>query len=156
MKDIKDYEGLYAITSCGKVWSHRSQKFLKPNTNRYGYEYVILSIGNERKTLSIHKLVAEAYIPNPENKPQVNHKDEIKTHNYVGNLEWATAAENINYGTRTQRTQKPVYCVELDKTYNGVREAARELGLNHPLISKVCKGKALTTGGYHFRYVEEE
>lgn len=153
MRDIKGYEGLYAVTSCGKVWSYRSQKFLKSNINRGGYEYVVLSVGDERKTLTIHKLVAEAYIPNPLGLPQINHKDEDKTHNYLNNLEWCDAAYNMNYGSRTEKTQKKIYCVELDRTFNGLREAARELNLHHNLISRCCQGKQKTTGGYHWRYV---
>ena len=156
MKDIKGYEGLYAVTEEGQVWSYRSNKFLSSKYNRYGYEQVILSNKGEQKTLSVHKLVAEAYIPNPDNKPQVNHKDENKANNNINNLEWVTAKENMNYGTRTQRTQKSVYCVELDKTFNGIREAAKELNLHSTNITKVCKGKQKTTGGYHWRYVENE
>lgn len=155
MKDIQGYEGLYAITSCGKVWSYRSKKFLKSRINRSGYEYVILSVHNQQKTLTMHRLVAEAYIPNPEGKTQINHKDEIKTHNWINNLEWVTAKENINYGTRTQKTRKRVYCVELDRVFDGVRVAAQELGLHHNHISYCCNGKLNTTGGYHWRYADE-
>ena len=155
MKDIKGYEGLYAITSCGKVWSYRRQKFLKTQVNRCGYEYVILQSNNKQKTVTVHRLVAEAYIPNPENKPQVNHKDENKQNNCVNNLEWMTAKENMNYGTRTQRTRKKVYCVELDRVFDGVRVAARELGIAHNHISYCCNGKQKSAKGYHFRYADE-
>lgn len=155
MKDIKNYEGLYAITSCGKVWSYRGQKFLKSRNNRYGYEYVVLCVGGERKTLVVHRLVAEAYIPNPLGLPQVNHKDENKNHNYINNLEWCDAKYNMNYGTRSQRTRKKIYCIELEKVFDGVRVAAEELGLNHPNISACLKGKQKTCGGYHWRYEED-
>ena len=103
MKDIVGYEGLYAITSCGKVWSYRAKKFMKLHTDRYGYQELILQKDGVRKHYKVHRLVAEAYIPNPDNKEQVNHKDEVKSHNWVNNLEWATCKENINYGTRTER-----------------------------------------------------
>ena len=105
-----------------------------------------------RKVYFIHRLVADAYIPNPDHKPQVNHKDEDKTHNYINNLEWMTAKENINYGTRTQRTFKAVYCVELDKTFDSIREAERQTNISHGNISSCCKGKLNTAGGYHWRY----
>ena len=154
MKDIKGYENLYGITSCGRVWSYKSKRFLKPQDNK-GYLRVELHKDGVAKKYSIHRLVAEAYIPNPEGKEQVNHKDEIKTHNWVGNLEWATAAENTNYGTRNQRVSKAVYCVELDRTFPSQSNAARELGLYPNNISRCCNGSLKTTGGYHWRFVNE-
>lgn len=102
MKDITNYEGLYAITSCGKVWSYKSKKFLKPYFNG-GYASVALSKNGKLTYPLVHRLVAEAYISNPDNLPQVNHKDEDKAHNCVNNLEWCDATYNNNYGTRTSR-----------------------------------------------------
>ena len=158
MKDIKGYEGLYAITSCGKVWSYRAQKFLKPVDNRFGYLKV--GLWKEEKTESrfIHRLVAEAYIPNPENKTDVNHKNEIKTDNYVNNLEWTTHKENINYGTRNARVAEknsiPVYCEELNTVFPSAIEAARQLDLDQGSITKCCKGARKTCGSYHWRYIQ--
>lgn len=103
MKDIPGYEGLYAITSCGKVWSYRRKMFLKPTPDKEGYLNVWLSNHCERKAFKVHRLVAQAYIPNPDDKRCVNHKDEDKTHNWVNNLCWMTDFENCNYGTRNQR-----------------------------------------------------
>lgn len=156
MKDIKNYEGLYAITSCGKVWSYRRKKFLAPRDDKDGYQRVNLCKDGQQKTFFIHRLVAEAYIPNPDNKPQINHKDEVKTNNYLNNLEWATSKENVNYGTRNERSAKsrsiPVYCVELDKVFSSMKEGAQALGLQPGNISACCAGRAKTTGGYHWRY----
>ena len=87
MKDIKGYEGLYAITSCGKVRSYRRKKFLCPNTSVDGYVRVGLHKNGKTKTIEIHRLVAEAYIPNPEGLPQVNHKNENPSDNNLENLE---------------------------------------------------------------------
>ena len=105
MVDIKNYEGLYAITSCGMVWSYRKQRFLKPyNTGRY--LVVELFKNGCGKQFKIHRLVAEAYLPNPYNLPCVNHKDEVKTHNWINNLEWCDYSYNINYGTRNKRVSQ--------------------------------------------------
>ena len=159
MKDIKGYEGLYAITSCGKVWSYKSQKFLKLTDDGRGYLIVSLCKGGKGKAFRVHRLVAETYIPNPNNLPEVNHKDEVKINNCINNLEWCDSKYNNNYGTRTTRSaekrRKPVYCVELDKVFDSMSAAAAELGLKVSAISLCCKGERLkTTGGYHFRYAE--
>ena len=153
MKDIKDYKGEYAITRDGKVWSYKRKKFLKPRLVG-GYHQVVLCKDGKKKDLYIHRLVAEAYIPNPDNLPQVNHKDEDKSNNCVENLEWCDAKYNINYGTRTKKISKPVYCEELDRTFKSQVEAARELGLKQCNIVSCCKGRYKTTGGYHWRYAE--
>ena len=158
MKDIKGYEGLYAITSCGKVWSYKSQKFLSQRKNHDGYLLVNLYKNGTMKAYSVHRLVAEAYIPNPENKTEINHKDENKEHNWLSNLEWTTHKENVNHGTRNTRASKktfaPVYCIELDKTFSSATEAMRQLGIYSANISKCCKGQLKTCGGYHWRYVQ--
>ena len=172
MVDIKGYEGLYAITSCGKVWSYRRNKFMKNIPAKDGYLKITLCKNGKPRTYQVHRLVAEAYIPNPEGKPQVNHLDEVKTHNWVGNLEWATAKENINYGTRNERVaetlkakgcspyggkaKKPVYCVELDRVFDSTCQAAKELKLDQGSISKCCNGKLKTCGKKHFRFYQEE
>ena len=155
MRDVVGYEGLYAITSCGKVWSYKRQKFLKPEVLENGYLRVALWKDGQKERFRVHRLVAEAYIPNPEGKEQVNHKDEDKTNNCINNLEWMTHKENINYGTRTERTRKPVYCVELDKIFESLSQAAEELGLNVGNISNCCSGRGKTAGGYHWERVEE-
>lgn len=157
MKDIPGYEGLYAVTSCGKVWSYRKKMFLKPYKVGKGYLKVDLRKGEGRDQRSIHRLVAEAYIPNPDGLETVNHIDENKENNSVLNLEWMSRADNIRYGTRSQRSaesrKKPIYCVELDTTFASVSEAAEQLNLNAGNVSNVLKGRYKTTGGYHFKYV---
>lgn len=147
MKDIQGYEGMYAVTSCGKVYSYRNKKFLKPQRVG-GYLQVRLYKDGEQKNYYIHRLVAEAYLPNPEGFSQVNHKDENKENNALPNLEWCTNEYNNNYGSHS----KPVFCIELNRTFTGARAAARELGLIQPSITKCCNGKLKTTGGFHFRY----
>jgi hypothetical protein len=143
MKDIKGYEGLYAITSCGKVWSYRRKKFLSPADNGHGYLHVVLRKNGVNKHYRVHRLVAEAYIPNPENKSAVNHKDEIRNHNWVGNLEWATAKENINYSSPAgkPKTFSKVRCIETDTIYKNCADAERETNIHRYSINNVLNGK---------------
>ena len=149
IKGFEDFKG-YAITSCGKVWSFKTNRFLKPNKNNKGYLQVWLTNGNGYgKTVSIHRLVALAYIPNPNNLETVDHIDNCKEHNYINNLQWMTREEN-----NSKSKSKAVYCVELDKVFESGAAAAKELGLHKSKISLVCNGKRNKTGGYHFKFVE--
>lgn len=181
-KDIKDYKGFYQVSDCGRVRSlerdiyypngtvhHLKEKVLAFNLDRGGYQYVSLSLNGKIKSIKVHRLVAEAFIPNPENKPQVNHKNEIKTDNSVENLEWCDAGYNVNYGTRNERMvqnrrypklgnhpkAKQVFCEELNKTFDCVKRAEEELGIWGTSIIKVCKEKGKTAGGFHWRYANE-
>lgn len=153
MKDIKDYEGLYAITSCGKVWSYKSGKFLKPIPDRDGYLKVNLYKDDNMRTFLVHRLVAIAYVPNPNGLPEVNHLDEVKNHDWVSNLEWCEHIDNLNYGTRNERAsaslkgrenkkssapKKKVYCFELDMAFNSQSEASKQTGVSQADISKCC------------------
>lgn len=99
-KDIKGYEGLYQVSDKGRVWSVRKQKIIKASENSCGYMKITLIAKNgKKKEERIHRLVAIAFIPNPNNYPQVNHKDEDKTNNCVENLEWCTARYNTLYSS---------------------------------------------------------
>jgi hypothetical protein len=113
VKDIPGFEGLYAVTSCGKVWSYRRKKFLKPYVECGGYLKVSLCKGGKREQFKVHRLVAQAYIPNPLGLPQVNHISENKTENHMNNLEWISHADNCRYSFN-----KAIYCVELDKEFS--------------------------------------
>ena len=109
MKDITGYEGRYAITSCGRVWSYKHKKFLKNCLDpRTGYYQVCLyKNGTKEHAIHlVHRLVAQTYLDNPNGYSCVNHKDEDKSHNYLGNLEWCTHYYNNNYGTRNSRISK--------------------------------------------------
>ena len=108
MKDIKGYEGLYAITSCGKVWSYRAKRFLKPQKGSNNYLFVSLCKDGVHKHYRIHRLVAETYLPNPAGLPQVSHIDETRDNNCVNNLCWSTAKDNNNMPLRLQRHSKRI------------------------------------------------
>ena len=152
MKDIKGYEGLYAVTSCGKIWSYRNKKFLKPSKDEGGYLRVNLYKNGNCENKKIHRLVAEAYIPNPNNYDTVDHIDFNTTNNYVNNLQWMSRNENC----RKQRSVRKIYCFENEKIYESQAQAAKELGLDQGNISRVCRGIFKQTGGYHFKFVIEE
>lgn len=155
MKDIKGYEGIYAVTSCGKVWSHKRHRFMKLTGEGGNYKCVNLSKNGRYKTFLVHRLVAEAYIPNPDNLPQVNHKNEKKDKNNVQNLEWCTAEYNLAFSKIWAAKRRPVYCIELDKVYRSQYAAAKELQIAQPnLCTCLSSNGKYTVGGYHFRYVE--
>ena len=158
MIDIKGYEGLYAVTFSGKVWSYRKNIFLKPFLSR-GYLKVRLYKNGTNEQKFIHRLVAEEFLRNPQNLPQVNHKDENKQNNCAENLEWCDTKYNINYGKHNEMVAKShckkVYCVELDRVFESAKLAAIQLNLSDSNIAKCCKGKYKTTGGYHWKYFDD-
>lgn len=100
---IKEFSSKYSVSNLGRIYSKRSKKCITPKISRVGYHRVTLSANGFQRTISIHRLVALAFIPNPENKPTVNHINECKSDNRSENLEWATNAEQNSHGTRTQR-----------------------------------------------------
>ena len=157
MKDIKNYEGIYAITENGEVWSYRSNKWLNPSTHYRGYKVVCLSDKGKADSFFVHRLVAETFLPNPDNLPEVNHKDENKANNSIANLEWIDHTQNINYGTAMTRASKAksksTYCLELDKYFDSVLEAAQYTNIPKASISQCCTQRRQLAGGYHWRYV---
>ena len=158
MKDIKGYENLYLVTSCGKIWSYKTKRFLKPFKTKDGYLQVELCKNGVGKKCYLHRLVADAYIPNINNLPQVGHDDDIKEHCYIKNLYWTTQAENNIHNDRAEKVaskeRRHVYCVELNKIFDGQSTAARELGIYQSSISFCCRNEEKTAGGFHWRYIE--
>ena len=155
MKDIRGYEGLYAITMTGRVWGYKRKKFLKPRVNNQGYLRVVLCKNNKTKDFLIHRLVAETYILNPDNKPQVGHIDDNPKNNCWDNLYWTTALNNCNYGNRAKSCvgAKKVVCLETGQIFRTTHEAAKWLNIWQGNISNACLGKQKTAGGYHFEYI---
>lgn len=170
---VYDYSALYQVSSEGKVRSldridakgnRRKGKILKPQKNNKGYLYVALSKNAKKTMLSIHRLVATMFIPNPDNLPVVNHKDENPSNCCVDNLEWATYEYNTNYGTCRQRISeaqlggknhmaKKIICIETGQVFDTVAQAGEWCGGCN--IVKCCKGKHKTCGGYHWMYYDE-
>ena len=145
-RDVVGYEGQYKIGSCGTLWSERSRKVLRPNTDKDGYGYYVLCVNGKRKTIKTHRLVATAFLPNENNLPSVNHKDEDKTNNNVNNLEWCSAKYNVNYGSRTEKASKKVICVTTGKVFKSIAEASKYYNLRGNHISACCKGKLKSCG----------
>lgn len=156
--DVKGYEGLYKVSNYGRVKSNR--KILKNRNHTSGYLQVNLSKRGHSENKYIHRLVAEAFIDNPNNFSEVNHKDENKLNNRVDNLEWCSRQYNNTYGTKIKRTSennyKKVLCVETNTTFNSIIEAAKTLNINAGNITLVCKGLRKTAGSYHWKYFNNE
>jgi hypothetical protein len=174
---VKDYPD-YLVYETGMIWSNKTHKFLKP-ANRNGYQSVELFNEYGGRMFSIHRLVAEAFIPNPYNYPQINHKNEIRSDNNVDNLEWCTAKYNMNYGegakTRhlKQDYSKPIYKEnaikngkkaskpvamfsiknELISIFESAAEASRQTGIYKTTITRSARSH-LKAGGYIWKYAE--
>lgn len=151
MKDIPNYEGLYAATKDGRIWSYRRNKFMTPCGYKGNYQQVMLSKKGNYKVFFIHRLVAMAWLPNPNNLPQVNHIDHNRENNHLDNLEWCTSYYNLSHRARPPR---PVYCIELDKTFPSGYAASKFMNGNSGNLYAHLRGIYKTFGGYHWRYVE--
>ena len=171
-RSIAGYDGLYEVSDLGRIKSlgndkSRKEKTLKPGKNQGGYLHVGLCKDCHTKRLLVHRLVAEAFIPNTQGLETVNHKDEDKTNNSVANLEWMSKKDNLNYGTHNKRSSEarlnhPAFSKkvqmfdkstgELLATFPSIHEAERVTGIAQSHISKCCLGKRKSAGGYKWRY----
>lgn len=173
-KPIEGYEGLYEVSDYGRIKSLErymnnkgkpqivKEKILKQSTINSGYKRVELSKDGNRKPFLVHRLVALAFVPNPDNKPHVNHIDENKVNNCSENLEWVTLKENNNYGEHNHKAaiarglhigifDKQGNCI---KEFNSMSEASRNTGINYASIHDCVKGKQKHAGGYIWKAIE--
>lgn len=151
MVDIKGFEGLYAVTSCGKVWSYRRNKFLSPVKDKYGYYYVYLWNKGKHNFKLIHRLVAEAYIDNHECKDTVDHIDNNKENNSVNNLQWLTVSEN-SIKRNGDRVYK-ILCVNDGRVFDTQTECANFYGISVGQVNMCIMGRIKTAHRKIFRKI---
>ncbi len=168
-KPVVGYEGLYEVSNLGRVRTFHPKEnnaILRPYRMKNGYLQLCLYKGKISCKKYVHRLVAEAFVENPDGKAQVNHIDENKENNASDNLTWTTSAENLAYGSRKEKQKttfeqngkllKTVDCYskngELLRTYKSIKEAAALTCTNQSAISQCCKGKQQSSGGYVWRY----
>lgn len=158
-REIIGYEGIYEVSNKGEVrslWNRYSGKspILKQHTSHKGYKLVCLCAKGNQKTFLVHRLVAEAFLPNPDSLPCVNHKDEDKTNNNVDNLEWCSYYSNNVYGHRltksAARKGMPVRCIETGVIYPNAHIAQRVTGVQQSKIWMCCHGLRKTAGKFHW------
>lgn len=153
-KEIANYDGKYEVSNNGNVRNSKTKKLLKPSDNSFGYYKVCLSKNGKITTHRVHRLVAETFLNNPDELPQVNHINGIKTDNRVENLEWVSIKDNIihSFANGLNKSRKSVICIETNKEYRSVLEAAKETGIDNSAICKVCRGERKKAGNLHWRY----
>lgn len=180
-RDIQGYEGYYQVSNLGRVrsldkyvknyisgFALRKGMVLKGKSDKDGYKYVTLSKYSKKKTYRIHRLVAQAFLQNPNNYQIINHKDENPSNNNVDNLEWCTIEYNNNYWTRKEKCSnslkgiekpylyKPVIQYtkqgEFIKEFQSIKEAQRHTGVYQGDISRCCNGKRHSAGCFIWKY----
>ena len=150
-KVITGYDD-YEVSTWGNVRNVKTGRILKQKDNGHGYLQVGLSLDKKIYWISIHRLVATMFIPNPNNYDTVNHINENKHDNRVENLEWLPLKDNIQYSKH--KKYKRVKCIELNTIFDSLGQAEKETGCKRQNISKCCKGLLKHTGGLHFEFVD--
>lgn len=153
--DIEGYE--LTVSDDGRVWG-KSGRELKPGVLKNGYKFVVIYPNKKLNTICVHRLVAIAFLQNPNNLPCVNHKDGNKMNNNVSNLEWCTHQYNNQQAVYQglKGDNKPVICIETGKVFISGWECSRQMNITQAGVSAACRGKIKTYKGYHFKFVENK
>lgn len=176
-KPINGFEGLYEVSNQGRVrslshkvlqtgnggyyWHHYTGRILIPTETTNGYYHVMLTNKKVRKHFLVHRLVAAAFLKNPENLPQINHKNENKKDNRSDNLEWCTAAQNTRHGTLLLRSaQKRAVPVVAEMNgfrfeFSSISEAEKKTKVTHANIVACCRGRRPFAGGFSWHYLDK-
>lgn len=179
-KPVRNYEGLYEVSNmgrvksvermkwCGKGYYKAPERILKLKKRKDGYLQIKLHKDGAEKVYLVHRLVSEAFIPNPNNLPEVNHKDEDKTNNHIDNLEFCSRLYNNTYNGRAKKAgkklaeklSKPVYSISKESgliTYwKSATVASRQIGISQSNICACLKGKRKSAGGFYWQYSDSE
>lgn len=156
-RDVPGYEGIYQVSNQGRL--RNQHKLLSISVNWDGYHRARLWKNGKKAQVALHRLVALAFCPNPEHKPQVNHKDGDRSNCKAENLEWVTNAENQRHrraviGSGGNCSKRAVVCTSNGQTFESLSEAARETGARIASIQECCKGKRKTAAGKGWAYKE--
>jgi hypothetical protein len=153
---VPGFEGLYEVSDQGRVRSVRRRRQLHPSKKTTGYLQVTLAVEGVSHYLSVHRIVAMAFLPNPENKPQVNHKNGNKTDNRVANLEWMTNSENQRHRFEVLghkgHTARPVICLDTGEVFPSAKAAAERFGCDSTGVTMCCSGTRKSHKNLHFNY----
>lgn len=172
--DLRDIDGFphYKIDRTGKVVSFygSTPRVLRTYLNNKGYVCIDLKENGKREHKLVHRLVADAFVDNPESLPEVNHKDEDKTNNCADNLEWCSHSYNNSYGTKTERfkrtykelcsryggpRQQECFCIETDEHFRSAKDAAKSFGVSGTSVRKSCLYGTKVHKRFHFKYVKD-
>lgn len=157
---IKNFENEYGINKKGEIYGYKRKKLVKPKNNKYGYSTIKLCKNNKLYYFMVHRLVAETFIPNIENKPEINHINGVKSDNRVENLEWCTRSENMKHAFETglqipkmrkicQYTKDGIFV----KKYNSITEACKYMGLSKiPTNLWLCIKTGKPCKGFIWKY----
>ena len=160
-KDVVGFEGLYKVNQWGDIWSEYTHKKLKWSYHKDGYKIYNLRKDHKAYLMTAHRAVAEAFIPNPDNLPLINHKDENKENCYYKNLEWCTPKYNANYGDRNKKVSEKAHkkkvlqftlTGEFIKEWDSLCEIERHTGFPRTNISACCRGKHKSTYGFIWKF----